>query len=89
MQTEIAFTLPRGYVDERGVVHREGRMRLDLPGPSPEHGRPDELSSILGRTYGVPIFQEQAMKIALDAAKFSPDEANQLRKAMATVEMPA
>src|ERR671917_656696 len=28
MRTEIAFTLPRGYVDERGVVHREGRMRL-------------------------------------------------------------
>ena len=28
MQTEIAFTLPRGYVDQRGVVHREGRMRL-------------------------------------------------------------
>jgi error-prone DNA polymerase len=33
---------------------------------------------------GVPIFQEQAMKIALDAAKFSSEEANQLRKAMAT-----
>jgi hypothetical protein len=28
MQTEIAFTLPRGYVDERGAVHREGTMRL-------------------------------------------------------------
>lgn len=28
MQTEIAFTLPRGYVDERGVEHREGTMRL-------------------------------------------------------------
>jgi hypothetical protein len=28
MQTEIAFTLPRGYVDERGVVQREGTMRL-------------------------------------------------------------
>lgn len=28
MQTEIAFTLPRGYVDERGVLHREGTMRL-------------------------------------------------------------
>jgi len=28
MQTEIAFTLPRGYVDERGEVHREGTMRL-------------------------------------------------------------
>jgi hypothetical protein len=28
MQTEIAFTLPRGYVDERGTVHNEGTMRL-------------------------------------------------------------
>jgi hypothetical protein len=28
MQTEIAFTLPRGFVDAAGVVHREGRMRL-------------------------------------------------------------
>jgi error-prone DNA polymerase len=63
---------------------REGKPTLALPGPAPEHGPPDELSSILGRTYGVPIFQEQAMKIAIDAARFSPDEANQLRKAMAT-----
>ncbi|OYX07992.1 MAG: error-prone DNA polymerase [Sphingomonadales bacterium 32-68-7] len=55
-----------------------------LPGPAPEHGPPDELSAILARTYGVPIFQEQAMKIALDAARFSAAEANQLRKAMAT-----
>jgi error-prone DNA polymerase len=65
-------------------AEREGKTRLALPGPAPEHGPPDELSSILKRTYGVPIFQEQAMKIALDAAKFSPGEANQLRKAMAT-----
>ncbi|HET9811008.1 MAG TPA: OB-fold nucleic acid binding domain-containing protein, partial [Sphingomicrobium sp.] len=36
------------------------------------------------RTLGVPIFQEQAMKIAIDAARFSAGEANQLRKAMAT-----
>jgi hypothetical protein len=28
MQTEVAFTLPRGYVDADGNVHREGRMRL-------------------------------------------------------------
>jgi hypothetical protein len=28
MQTEIAFTLPRGYVDSRGTIHREGKMRL-------------------------------------------------------------
>ena len=48
------------------------------------HGPPDELTSILGRTLGVPIFQEQAMKIALDAAKFNSKEANHLRKAMAT-----
>jgi error-prone DNA polymerase len=65
-------------------AQREGKAQLALPGPSPEHGPADELSSILGRTYGVPIFQEQAMKIALDAARFSPGEANQLRKAMAT-----
>jgi error-prone DNA polymerase len=63
---------------------REGKTKFRLPSPAPEHGPPDELSSILDRTYGVPIFQEQAMKIALDAAKFSPAEANQLRKAMAT-----
>ncbi|MBO9498522.1 MAG: error-prone DNA polymerase [Novosphingobium sp.] len=63
---------------------REGRAGFHLPSPSPEHGPPDELSSILNRTFGVPIFQEQAMKIAMEAAKFSPDEANQLRKAMAT-----
>ncbi|MBX7502575.1 error-prone DNA polymerase [Qipengyuania sp. YG27] len=63
---------------------REGRTDFSLPSPSPEHGPTDELSSILKRTYGVPIFQEQAMKIAIDAAKFSPVEANRLRKAMAT-----
>jgi error-prone DNA polymerase len=65
-------------------AERERKTRIHLPGPSPEHGDADELTSILRRTYGVPIFQEQAMKIAIDAAKFSPDEANQLRKAMAT-----
>jgi len=65
-------------------AEREGKTDFHLPGPAPEHGPPNELTSILRRTYGVPIFQEQAMKIALDAAKFSPGEANQLRKAMAT-----
>ncbi len=65
-------------------AQREGKAEPYLPGPACEHGKPDELTSILKRTYGVPIFQEQAMKIAIDAAKFSPGEANQLRKAMAT-----
>ncbi|BBC72685.1 DNA polymerase [Altererythrobacter sp. B11] len=66
------------------LKRRRGEERVAIPAPAPEHGPPDELSSILGRTLGVPIFQEQAMKIALDAAKFKPEEANRLRKAMAT-----
>ena len=66
------------------LKRRRGAEQVVIPAPSPEHGPPDELSSILERTLGVPIFQEQAMKIALDAAKFSSLEANRLRKAMAT-----
>ena len=66
------------------LKRRRGGEPVQIPAPSPEHGPPDELTSILGRTLGVPIFQEQAMKIALDAAKFSSLEANRLRKAMAT-----
>ena len=66
------------------LKRRRGAEQVAIPAPSPEHGPPDELTSILGRTLGVPIFQEQAMKIALDAAKFSSLEANRLRKAMAT-----
>jgi error-prone DNA polymerase len=62
---------------------RSGKEAVEYPSPGPEHD-PDELRKILGRTLGVPIFQEQAMKIAIDAAKFSPSEANELRKAMAT-----
>ncbi len=45
---------------------------------------PNELRDILGKTFGVPLFQEQAMKLAITAAEFSPDEANGLRRAMAT-----
>ena len=66
------------------LKRRRGAEPVVIPAPSPEHGPPDELSSIIERTLGVPIFQEQAMKIALDAAKFSSPEANRLRKAMAT-----
>ncbi len=62
---------------------RSGREPAEYPSPGPGHD-PDELRKILERTLGVPIFQEQAMKIAIDAAKFSPAEANELRKAMAT-----
>ena len=66
------------------LKRRRGAEPVQIPAPAPEYGPPDELTSILGRTLGVPIFQEQAMKIALDAAKFSNTEANRLRKAMAT-----
>jgi len=66
------------------LKRRRGAEAVVIPAPAPEHGPPDELTSILARTLGVPIFQEQAMKIALDAAKFSGAEANRLRKAMAT-----
>ncbi|PEQ11076.1 error-prone DNA polymerase [Novosphingobium sp. PC22D] len=66
------------------LKRRRGEERVEIPAPAPEHGPPDELSSILERTLGVPIFQEQAMKIALDAARFTSKEANRLRKAMAT-----
>ncbi|TCD05098.1 DNA polymerase III subunit alpha [Erythrobacteraceae bacterium CFH 75059] len=66
------------------LKRRRGEEPVVIPAPGPGHGPPDELSSILARTLGVPIFQEQAMKIALDAARFSSAEANRLRKAMAT-----
>jgi error-prone DNA polymerase len=47
-------------------------------------GLPNELAAVLGKTLGVPLFQEQAMKIAITAAGFTPEEANALRRAMAT-----
>ena len=56
----------------------------DYPSPHPAHGAADELKEVLKRTLGVPLFQEQAMQIAITAAKFTPDEADGLRRAMAT-----
>jgi error-prone DNA polymerase len=47
-------------------------------------GDPDELKKVLVRTLGVPLFQEQAMRVANVAAGFTPGEADQLRRAMAT-----
>ncbi len=63
---------------------RSGREKVEYPSPSPEHGPANELRDLLGKTFGVPLFQEQAMKLAIVAAKFTPDEANRLRKSMAT-----
>ncbi|WP_454885603.1 error-prone DNA polymerase [Sphingomonas oryzagri] len=55
----------------------------EFPKPGPQHD-PDELRDVSGDTFGVPLFQEQAMKLAITAAGFTGDEANQLRRAMAT-----
>src|SRR5258705_3816866 len=84
---EVAIVRPgpiQGDMVHPFLKRRSGKEPVTFPCPDPAHGPPDELEKILGRTLGVPIFQEQAMKIALDAAKFSSEEANQLRKAMAT-----
>lgn len=71
------------------MVHPYLRRRWGLekpvyPAPSPEHGHPDELEGVLGRTLGVPLFQEQAMRLAIVAAGYTPDEADRLRRDMAT-----
>src|SRR6185436_9790507 len=84
---EVAIVRPgpiQGDMVHPYLKRRSGKEPVTFPCPDPAYGPPDELEKILGRTLGVPIFQEQAMKIALDAAEFSSSEANQLRKAMAT-----
>jgi error-prone DNA polymerase len=59
-------------------------FEVPFPSPSSDCGQPDELKRVLGKTLGVPLFQEQAMRIAMEAAEFTGDEANGLRRAMAT-----
>ena len=61
--------------------HREEPI---IPRRIPIIGPTDELKEVLKRTLGVPLFQEQAMQIAITAANFTPDEADGLRRAMAT-----
>lgn len=73
---------------EGDMVHpylrrRSGVEPITLPSPAPPHD-PHELRSVLGKTFGVPLFQEQAMKLAIVAAGFSDSDANRLRRAMAT-----
>jgi error-prone DNA polymerase len=63
---------------------RNGIEEEKYPSPAPDKGPPDELYKVLHKTLGVPLFQEQAMRIAIEAAKFTPEEANGLRRSMAT-----
>ncbi len=55
---------------------RANRESVEYPSP--------ELAKVLGKTLGVPLFQEQAMKMAIVAAGFTPSQADRLRRAMAT-----
>ncbi|MAN74045.1 MAG: error-prone DNA polymerase [Henriciella sp.] len=84
---EVAIVRPgpiQGDMVHPYLRRRNGQETVTYPAPAPDKGPADELETILKRTNGVPLFQEQAMQIAMDAAKFSADEANGLRRAMAT-----
>lgn len=76
---EVAIVRP-GPI-QGGMVHpyinrRQGKEAVSFPS--------SELKAVLGKTYGVPLFQEQAMQIAVVGAGFSPEEADHLRRSLAT-----
>jgi error-prone DNA polymerase len=84
---EVAIVRPgpiQGDMVHPYLRRRCGIEPVDFPAPHPDHGPEDELRQVLGKTMGVPLFQEQAMRLAMVAAKFSGPEANELRRAMAT-----
>ena len=84
---EVAIVRPgpiQGDMVHPYLRRRNKIEQVSYPSPAPEHGEPDELYKVLHKTLGVPLFQEQAMRIAIEAAKFTPEEANGLRRAMAT-----
>lgn len=84
---EVAIVRPgpiQGDMVHPYLRRRNGQEKVSYPSPSPEHGPADELYKVLHKTKGVPLFQEQAMRIAIEAAKFTSEEANGLRRSMAT-----
>jgi error-prone DNA polymerase len=84
---EVAIVRPgpiQGDMVHPYLRRRCGDEPVEFPSPHPDHGPADELKQVLGKTLGVPLFQEQAMRLAMVAAKFSGPEANELRRAMAT-----
>ncbi len=89
---------PRTFYDlviEVAIV-RPGPIQGDMVHPYLKRRRGDEpitypndaIRAVLDRTLGVPLFQEQAMKLAVVAAGFTPGEADQLRRAMAAWRTP-
>ncbi len=96
-QTMLPRLKPRSFYDlviEVAIV-RPGPIQGDMVHPylrrrngeEPVEYPSKELEEILGRTLGVPLFQEQAMKIAIVAAGFTPTEADELRRSMATFKL--
>jgi error-prone DNA polymerase len=84
---EVAIVRPgpiQGDMVHPYLRRRCGEEVVVFPSPHSDHGPADELYQVLGKTLGVPLFQEQAMRLAMVAAKFSGPEANELRRAMAT-----
>jgi error-prone DNA polymerase len=84
---EVAIVRPgpiQGDMVHPYLRRRNGIEKEHYPSPSPDHGDKDELYNVLHKTLGVPLFQEQAMRIAIEAAKFTSEEANGLRRSMAT-----
>ncbi|WP_149243099.1 error-prone DNA polymerase [Dyadobacter sp. 32] len=79
---EVAIVRPGPIQGD--MVHPYLRRRN---GEEPVEYPSKELEDILGRTLGVPLFQEQAMKIAIVAAGFTPAEADKLRRSMATFKL--
>ncbi|HTZ68627.1 MAG TPA: error-prone DNA polymerase, partial [Roseiarcus sp.] len=76
---EVAIVRPgpiQGDMVHPYLRRRQGLEEVSYPSP--------ELETVLKKTLGVPLFQEQAMKIAIVAAGFTPSEADKLRRAMAT-----
>jgi hypothetical protein len=74
---EVAIVRPgpiQGDMVHPYIRRREGKEPVHFPTPA--------LEKVLGKTLGVPLFQEQAMQVAMVAAGFSPTEADQLRRAM-------
>lgn len=84
---QVAIVRPgpiQGNMVHPYLRRRAGLEAVTFPSPAPEHGPKDELHTVLGKTLGVALFQEQAMQLAMVAAEFTDVEANQLRRAMAT-----
>jgi len=84
---EVAIVRPgpiQGDMVHPYLRRRNGQEKVSYPAPAPDQGDKNELYNVLHKTLGVPLFQEQAMRIAIEAAHFTSEEANGLRRSMAT-----